>query len=123
LYSVSVSVSVRVSNAGALEGSVDIDVCLQILYPQSHRWDYALGYQGKVYFIEVHSTHTSEVSTIKNKLAWLKDWLHIQAPALNSLPKHFYWIASGGNNKILKGSSQARVIAKMGLKPISRLNL
>lgn len=116
---------VSASDVTKLQGSVDIDACLagQKLYPQDNRWDYALGFDNTVHFIEVHSTHTGEVGTVENKLNWLKGWLLEKAPDLHKLSKKFHWIASGGNNKILPGSSQARRIAKAGLKPINKLVL
>jgi len=81
-------------------------------------------YNQKVYFVEVHSAITSEVSTVFRKLQWLKDWLNSHAPEINKMKAQqpYYWIMSN-NNKILKGSSQARQISQAGLKPISCLNL
>ena len=55
-----------------LDGSLDIDSETAMLYPSDNRWDYAIGCDGKVYYIEVHSAITSEVSTVIKKLKWLK---------------------------------------------------
>lgn len=56
-------------------GSVDIDNTVRAKYPQANRWDYCLCYRSQVYFVEVHSANTREVSTVLRKLEWLKDWL------------------------------------------------
>jgi len=115
---------IQVSDLQQLQGSVDIDGCLskQKLYTQEHRWDYALGYQDTVHFIEVHSAQTSEVTTVLDKLKWLKDWLNAQAPELNRLQSQYHWIASGRFN-ILKTSSQYRELARKGLIPRRQLEL
>ena len=107
-----------------LTGSVDIDTCTARKYPNANRWDYALAYRQKVYFVEVHSANTSQVSTVLRKLRWLKDWLNSCAPEINKLKaqRPYYWIMSN-NHQILRGSSQARQISQAGLKPISCLNL
>jgi len=107
-------------------GSLFIDSCLleQALYPDSNRWDYAIDYKGEVYFFEVHTASTSEVSTVLRKLQWLKDWLIKEAPEINSLRaiSPFYWVQSNGYH-ILRNSSQERNVIQKGLKPISKLVL
>jgi hypothetical protein len=112
-------------NVRLLEGSVDIDTCTRTKYPNDSRWDYALSYNQKIYFVEVHPASTSEISAILDKLCWLKDWLNQHAPKINQLPKAqpaFYWIQSS-NFAILKTSPQFRKIVQHNLKPISRLLL
>jgi hypothetical protein len=115
---------INVKDTRLLNGSVDIDTCTTRKYPNANRWDYALAYSQKVYFVEVHSANTSQVSTVLRKLQWLKDWLNSDAPEINKLKAQqpYYWIMSN-NNQILRGSSQARQISQTGLKPISCLNL
>jgi len=115
---------INAADTRLLNGSVDIDTCTTLKYPNANRWDYALAYSQKVYFVEVHSAKTSEVSAVLRKLQWLKDWLNSHAPEINKMKAQqpYYWIMSN-NNKILKGSSQARQISQAGLKPISCLNL
>jgi len=109
-------------------GSLFIDDCLinQNKYPSENRWDYAIDYNGEVFFIEVHTASTSEVSTVLKKLAWLKDWLIHKAPEINSLRAKtktpFYWVQSNGYH-ILPNSSQERLVIQKGLKPISKLIL
>ena len=79
-------------------GSVDIDKETVSLYPGENRWDYAFSCNGKVYYVEVHSANTSEVSTVIRKLQWLKSWLATKAPELVKLTDYrrgpFYWIQS-----------------------------
>lgn len=58
------SSKVELSNVRKAEGSVDVDTCVSKPYPSENRWDFALGYDGRAYFLEVHSAQTSEVSAI-----------------------------------------------------------
>ena len=115
---------IKAANTRLLNGSVDIDTCTTAKYPNENRWDYVLAYSQKVYFVEVHSANTSQVSTVLRKLQWLKDWLNSCAPEINKLKAQqpYYWVMSN-NNRILSGSTQARQISQAGLKPISYLNL
>jgi len=109
-------------------GSLFIDQCLidQGLYPNDNRWDYAIDYDGEVFFFEVHTANTGEVGTVLNKLAWLKDWLSHKAPEISALraksKTSFYWVQSNGYH-IQQNSSQARTVLQKGLKPISKLVL
>ena len=108
-----------------LDGSVDIDTAVQEKYPNENRWDYAIGYSGKVCYVEVHPAYTSEVSVVENKLRWLKIWLKENAPLLDAIPKAtpaFVW-AQTGRGAILPRSSQARKLATMGIAvtPVCKL--
>lgn len=108
-----------------LDGSVDIDTAVQEKYPNENRWDYAIGYSGKVCYVEVHPAYTSEVSVVENKLRWLKIWLKENAPLLDAIPKAtpaFVW-AQTGKGAILPRSSQARKLATMGIAvtPVCKL--
>lgn len=107
-------------------GSVDIDGCVTKKYPQDNRWDYAICYDGDVFFAEVHSANTGEVSTVLRKLQWLRNWLNLNAPEINKLRARsktpFYWIQSNGNH-ILPNSKQARQVAISGLRPVAILQL
>jgi hypothetical protein len=76
---------ISVLDTRLLEGSVDIDLCTTAKYPNDNRWDYAFAYDKKVYFVEVHTANTSEVSVVLKKLQWLKDWLNNKAPNINRL--------------------------------------
>ena len=55
---------VRPSDTKKCEGSVDIDAAVKGIYPNDSRWDYAIGYDGTTYFIEVHSAETSQVTPV-----------------------------------------------------------
>lgn len=107
-----------VADTRFLDGSVDIDTAVQEKYPNDNRWDYAIGYSGKVCYVEVHPAYTSEVSVVENKLRWLKTWLKEKAPLLDAIPKAtpaFVW-AQTGKGAILPQSSQAKRLATLGIK-------
>ncbi len=118
------SQKIELSDTSKCQGSVDIDLCTTALYPNQNRWDYALAYDGKVYFVEVHSAETIEVSTVLRKLRWLKDWLQEKSPEIKKMKAEqpYYWVQSGKFN-ILKNSPQARAVAQVGLRPIPKLSL
>ncbi len=118
------SAKVALTDNSLCNGSVDIDECVRTKYPNSNRWDYCIGYNNKAYFVEVHSANTAEVSTMLNKLQWLKDWLNSKAPELNKIkaPVPFYWVMSG-KYAIQPNSPQSRKIAQAGIKPIAKLSL
>ena len=109
-------------------GSLYIDQCLsdQGLYPNDNRWDYAIDYDGKVYFFEFHPAKTSEVSTVLRKLDWLKYWLHHKAPEINALKATtktpFYWVQSNGYH-IPPNSPQGKTVLQKGLIHVSKLVL
>jgi len=117
---------IELTNSRKCGGSLFIDQCLidQRLYPNANRWDYAIDYNGEVYFVEIHTASSSEVSTVLNKLTWLKDWLNNKAPEINALKSRtpFYWIQSNGYH-ILPNSSHERAVLQKGIKPISKLVL
>lgn len=118
------SLKVKLVTPILCDGSVEIDECVKSIYPNDSRWDYCLSYKGTVYFVEVHTANTREVSAVIKKLQWLKDWLIAKVPQLNSLKakQPYYWIQSS-NYAILANSPQARSIAQVGLKPIAQLQL
>jgi hypothetical protein len=118
------SSKIDVTQNSKCDGSVDLDACTTQLYPTEHRWDYIIGYNTKVYFVEVHSAETSEVSTVLSKLQWLKDWIIEKAPEVNKIKANvpYFWVQSWKYN-ILPNSPQARRVAKQGLKPIPKLEL
>lgn len=101
-------------NTRDINGSVDIDGCLAKQYPSENRWDYAIGYQEKCYFVEIHPASTSEIDTVINKLTWLKAWLKKQRSPLLVNHAGFYWVASG-KVSINKNSPQARKLATSGM--------
>lgn len=113
------------ANTRNVDGSVDIDAAVKAIYPNASRWDYVIGYSGKICFVEVHPAYTSEVQIIRSKFTWLKQWVKEKAPLLDGMPKispTYIWIQSGKGG-ILPGSRQAKELAKIGLKPISYFKL
>lgn len=103
---------ISVQHTRAIQGSVDIDSCLSNLYPNSPRWDYIIGYSGKVYFIEIHPATDGEVNLIIKKSEWVRTWIDQNLNKLNILKKEpFLWVASG-KVSILRGSNRARLLAK-----------
>ncbi len=115
-----------VGDTRLIDGSIDIDEGVKKKYADANRWDYAVSYNSEVYFVEVHSAQTSQVSKVLKKLQWLKDWLNEHAPEINKLkPKNspaFYWIQSN-NFQIQNHLPQYRKIRLAGLKPIPKLML
>lgn len=107
-----------------IDGSVDIDGCTSTLYPNASRWDYAIGYDGKAYFLEVHPADTSNVKEVIKKAEWLKNWLENKAPRLKQIAadKAFYWVASG-RCCILRGSVQSKRLAQSNVLLVNKLNL
>ena len=106
-------------------GSVDIDTCTKSLYPDAHRWDYAIEFDSKVCFVEFHPAETKNVREMIDKKAWLLSWLKDKAPLIDALPRYspgLIWVASGRIN-IIKTSSQYRQAAQAGLLPRKRLEL
>lgn len=120
------SSKVTVTDTRHLQGSIDIDACTTASYPNANRWDYAFAYKGEVFFIEVHGADSSEVSTVKKKLQWLKNWLQQQAPEIDKLKAKklppFYWVQSK-DFAIPKTSRQYRAAKAAGLIPIPKLKL
>jgi len=119
---------VELNDSKKCGGSLFIDQCLlnQKLYPNDNRWDYAIDYNGEVFFFEVHKASSGEVSTVLKKFQWLKDWLAQKAPEINALKAKsktpYYWVQSNGFH-ILPNSSCERAVREKGLKPISKLVL
>lgn len=115
---------VKAKDTRELDGSVDIDAATAPVYPQEHRWDYAIGYAGKAHFVEVHPATTSEMETVLKKKAWQEKWLREKAPEIEKLKADhpYHWIASG-RTAILQTSSQYKRLALCGLLPKSVLTL
>lgn len=106
------SLLIKVKDTNLIDGSVDIDSAVKGKRPSDTRWDYAVGYSGEAYFIEVHSADTKNVDEMVKKVTWLKNWLVTNATDLNKLHKNgiYHWIPSG-RVKILKNSTQYKKIA------------
>lgn len=108
-----------------IQGSLDIDGQVKKIYLYDNRWDYALSYDDKIYFFEVHSASTSEVDTVIKKLRWLKDWLKNKAPDINKLQKGnqpYTWVQSGSYS-ILPSGSYAKKLTSEGIKVVKSLKL
>lgn len=118
------SKQVSATDTKKVEGSVDIDACTQALYPNDARWDYVIGYDGKVYFIEIHPANTSNVKDMIKKAEWLTKWLTQKAPLLKLLAANstFYWKASG-KQCILPNSPQYRKLAQSKIQLICNCKL
>lgn len=120
------SSKIKVLNTHHLQGSVDIDTCTLLKYPNANRWDYVFAYKGEAFFVEVHTAKTGAVRTVLNKQQWLKDWLNEHAPEINNLKATsrdtFYWIQSK-NFSIPKTAPQYRQAMQNNVIPISVLNL
>ena len=115
---------IKPGDSRKIDGSVDIDDAVKALYPDANRWDYVLGYNSKVCFVEVHPAYTSEIDTVIKKFQWLTSWLKDKASKLDDLPKMtpaFVWVQSG-KCAILPTSNQAKKLASIGVpKPVLQL--
>jgi hypothetical protein len=111
-----------------LRGSVNLDDAFRPAKPNSLRWDYAIGIRGgaradDVAYVEVHPASSGHVDEMLRKLGWLKTWLAGAGAPLGSLPRRYFWVASG-SVALRKGSPQALRIAQQGLQfPTEHLNL
>lgn len=116
---------VAVAIGSKLQGSLDIDSLVKALYPHEPRWDYALSYDDKIYYFEVHPAETSEVDKVVSKVKWLKDWLKTKATKINELPKAEYpytWIQSG-RYAILPTAKEKMKLSVAGIATANKLNL
>lgn len=114
---------IDVADSRKINGSLDIDTNTALLHPADHRWDYAIGYDGKIYYVEFHPANTSEVTLVIEKLRWLKKWLKERAVRIDSQPKGnpaYSWIQSG-KGALLPSSKEYRQAAANGIIPRSRL--
>lgn len=116
--------ALSLADTRGLEGSVDIDKATRHLYPHDSRWDYAIGYNGRAYFLEMHPASTGNVREMINKVVWLKKWLAVKAPELKKLhgDGRYHWLATG-SIRIAAGSPQMRQLNQHGLKPESRIKI
>ena len=103
---------IEAQNTRKLNGSVNIDDCLKSKYPNASRWDYAIGYNNQIYFVEVHPAIPREIKELAKKLNWLKNWKR-NTPFRND--NNFYWVASGKVG-ILPKSNDSKRIANLGIK-------
>lgn len=108
-----------------LQGSLDIDSQVRALYPDDPRWDYALSYNNKIYYFEVHPAETSDVEKVVNKVKWLKYWLKTKATEINKLPKaeHPYTWVQSGRYAILPTAKEKMKLSVSGIVTANKLNL
>ena len=112
--------AVKLNDKRKLDGSLNIDKETKHLYPNEPRWDYAVGYDDKVFFVEVHPANTSNISDMAKKKEWLKKWLQSKAPLLDALPSgnpRFLWAATESGVHILNQTSHMRKLAQLGFNP------
>ena len=112
---------IKVPEPNKIDGSLDIDATTVKLYPDDNRWDYALCYDSEVFYIEVHSATTSEVSRMIKKLQWLKTWLATKAQEINKLTtktkQPYYWIQSSKCD-IPKHMPQYKIVVQNKILPM-----
>ncbi len=101
------------TDTNSIDGSVNLDSCLEKDYPNDRRWDYLVSYKKDFYYIEIHPAKDSEVQNVINKHIWLKDW--IRKNSLQNSTSKYYWIPSG-RNSILPNSIYGKKIAQAGIK-------
>lgn len=105
---------IKVPYTSLLSGSVNLDEAAKPSHPNANRWDYAIEYAGKIFFIEIHPANTSEIDTVIRKVVFVKGWLAAIAPEMLRLPGpgKFYWVSSGTTDlRINPNSAQARKLA------------
>ncbi len=112
---------IKVPDSLKIDGSLDIDKMTVRKYPDDNRWDYAISYDGEVFYIEVHSASTSEVAKMIKKLSWLKTWLATKAPEINRLTtktkQPYYWVQSSNCN-IPKHMPQYKMVVQNKILPM-----
>ncbi|RRD80799.1 hypothetical protein EII14_00365 [Alloprevotella sp. OH1205_COT-284] len=103
-------------NMRLLKASLDIDKSVKDRYPEASRWDYAVEYAGKVYFVEVHGATEGEVQKVIEKGRWLKEWLRERAEKISDIKADapFFWVPTSGN-QILKTSPKMKLLAQEGI--------
>lgn len=115
--------AVMVKDARRLDGSLNIDEETKMLYPNESRWDYAVGYDGKVYYVEVHPANTSNVEEVIKKKLWLDKWLKEKAPSMSALkagsPK-YQWAATEVGVHVSPQSMYARRLSQRGIEKPKR---
>ncbi len=112
---------VLAQNTSRLKGSADIDTALQLLHPNAHRWDFAVGYRHSnrqkdwIYWIEIHTADDKGVKVVLDKLRWLRDWLKDDGKLLDQFDRDFVWVSSGRTSFTL-GAPQLKQFAQLGLQ-------
>src|SRR6266446_973578 len=107
----------------SVTGSVALDETLQKkqLHQNANRWDYGIGFpqsdtMERVLWLEPHHAAGGETATVITKLAWLKEWLRNEAPALDKLPRSFVWLVSSKEKNPNDRRRRTAEAEKHGLK-------
>ena len=102
------------TNTRKLSGSVFIEQCLG----GRGRWDYAIGYDDQVYFLEVHpADNLRKFREIKEKAQWLCEW---KANTPFKEDNRLFWVATG---KVLSSKNPRSQLDKMKAKLQKDFNL
>ena len=115
------SAKIAPENPRDCTGSVFFDACLEAVYPRAARWDYAVGYGSKAYFVEVHPA-SGQVSEMLAKAVWLRNWLKkdgAQLSAIHHDGETLFWIPTKGVNILRKDKirlAQEKIVVKNPLK-------
>lgn len=116
---------IKVPNTSLINGSLNLDNAAKQDMPADNRWDYAIDYDGKVFFIEIHPASTSEIPTMLNKVDCLRQWLMAINVDLLSLPpinRKFYWVSSGKTAiRFTPASRQAKQLAAKKIDPVGTI--
>lgn len=102
--------------SGRFNGSLDIDAAKKEAEYDANRWDYAIEYNGEVFFVEVHPCSTSDVDTMLKKLEWLQQWLKNEAKAIDQIKTTqttpYYWVSTGANTILKTSLNYKKLIQK-----------
>ncbi len=111
------------SDPRGLEGSCCLDNDLRESYPRKPRWDYALAYDAKVWFVEAHpSDSTGNVEEVMRKADWLRALL--QNGRMWKRSRGLFWISTGKVTRHPAFARRRRQLAERGIRgPTSRLLL
>lgn len=102
--------------SGRFNGSLDTDAAKKEAEYDANRWDYAIEYNGEVFFVEVHPCSTSDVDTMLKKLEWLQQWLKNEAKAIDQIKTTqttpYYWVSTGANTILKTSLNYKKLIQK-----------
>lgn len=119
--------AVKEPDTKLLGGSVALDEAARNEFPLANRWDYAIEYDGDLFFIEIHPAFTSEIDCVISKVRFVNKWVSDNYPDILKLPKKesgarcFYWVSSGSTDmRITPGSQQAKKLALNHIRPVGK---
>lgn len=115
--------SVKPDDPRAIEGSVNLDEDLRALHPHAPRWDYAVGYAGSTWFIEVHpASGDANVNEVVAKAKWLR--ATFGATPLHTHCRGYWWVASGNVSSHPAFARRKRALALAGVQgPVRTVRL